>query len=197
MLADHSQRRILHPGSGWIFLILIICLSSCSSSYVVTPTGRNGEFSFENLNGAMRGKEATILLKDGREIDGSDVRIERDSVFFAESVYKTNPKTLGRIRTDGNSGSIPIHSVQRIIWEGRLIGALEGLGLGLAGGGLVGMTFGGIGSEGGGSHGFVPDWFVGLVYGAGVGAATGMISGTIIGHSYEYDIALDTTDHTH
>lgn len=149
---------------------LAIVLSGCSSSYTVGSGGKsNSEYSYQEMNEELRGRNVNIGLKDGRDISATEVSIFGDSVSWieerADKVSKAN-----------------IREINSIVRKSSLVGALEGMGLGLAGGGGIGLI---IGSN---QHSReIPMGLVGLILGGGVGIIAGLTTGLIVGHSYNYE----------
>ena len=168
-----------------ILILLSTAFYGCSTSYVVTPTKEGGDYSYDDFSAEAKDREAAIVLKDKREMDGSQIEIRGDSISWIESVYQTNPKTLGRIRLDGIRHSVSVREVGRISRKNHLLGALEWLGLGVIGGAGAGAVLGGLGGTTRGDD--IPGWFIGLVYGGMAGGGLGCIVGGIIGHTYNYE----------
>jgi uncharacterized protein YceK len=154
---------------------LAILLSGCSSSYLVSSTGKpNAEYSYQEMNEKLIGWDVEIELKDGSDISAKDVKISDDSVSWVDK--ETN--------AESKASTLEIN---KIVIESSPIGALEGAGFGLVGGGglgaLVGQIIVGNDSEWGTGAGAA----VGLILGGGTGLIVGSITGAIIGHSYNYE----------
>jgi len=155
---------------------LSIFLCGCSSSYLVSSTGKpDAEYSYREMNEKLKGWDVKIELKDGSDISAKDVNISDNSVSWVDQETNIEFKTS-------------IRDINKIVMESSSIGALEGAGFGLVGGAglglLVGMTQEDIGTV---SSGQIAAESVGLVLGGGTGLIVGSITGAIIGHSYNYE----------
>ena len=149
---------------------LTIFLCGCSSSYLVSSTGKpEAEYSYQEMNKKLRGQDVKIELKDGSDISAMDVKISADSVSWIDQ------------ETDEESKA-SILEINKIVMESSSIGALEGAGFGLVAGGGLGLLWG-INQE---DSEIAPPGIVGPIIGGGTGLIVGSITGAIIGHSYNY-----------
>ncbi len=105
---------------GIVFIICAGCWG-CSYSYIVAPTKEGGDYSYDELNAELKETEAVIALKDGREMQGSQIRIQNDSLSWMETVDKRAYKVLAG---DVRSISRKDHAVGAM--DGFLLGALLG-----------------------------------------------------------------------
>jgi hypothetical protein len=154
-----------------IFFVLAIFLSGCSSSYSVRSTAVQGAYTYGEMNEELEGRDVKIELKDGRDISAKEVKISDDSASWVDQ--RTDEKSKASIR-----------EINKIAMKSSLIGALEGLGFGLFGGGGVGALLRApreLGVAG------IPEWVVGMGYGMTADGGIGLITGLIIGHSYNYE----------
>ena len=153
---------------------LAIFLCGCSSSYLVSSTGKpDAEYSYQEMNEELKGQDVKIELKDGREISAKEVKISDDSVSWVDQ------------RTDEESKA-GIREINKIVMKSHWTGALEGLGFGLAGGGGLGALVGQLAVGNDGEWGTGAGAAVGLILGGGAGTIVGLITGLIVGHSYNY-----------
>ena len=165
-----------------ILVGLAICLYGCSSSYTVSSIGKpNAQYSYQEVNEELRGRDVKIELKDGGEIYAKEVIVSNDSVTWLDA--STTEKT--RVATQ---------RIKRVVFKNHLVGGLEGLGIGLGGGSGLGVIVIGATSTHQGEIG--EHWVeIGLVLGGGTGTVVGLITGSIIGHSYNYDFPpIDLSD---
>ena len=155
---------------------LAIFLCGCSSSYLVSSTGKpDAEYSYQEMNEKLKGWDVKIELKDGSDISAKDVKISDDSVSWVDQ--ETNEESKASIL-----------EINKIVMESSSIGALEGAGFGLVVGGGLGFLFGLTQDDlGTVSSGQTPAEDVYLVLGGGTGLIVGSITGAIIGHSYNYE----------
>lgn len=153
-----------------ILIGLAICLYGCSSSYTVSSAGKpNSEYSYKEMNEELNGRHITIEMKDGEELSAEDIIISRDSVSWVD------------MNTDEKS-NLGTRNIKRIAFKNHLVGGLEGLVIApvvfVGSWGLSGFSEEGIG----GSAGWEAPAALGLI-----GGGIGMITGAIIGHSYNYE----------
>lgn len=187
MLSQFIQIRFVAKALCLISVLSLGCIG-CGTSYVVTPTQGTGDYSFDDFNSEIKGKDASIIMRDKKELSGTNIQIRGDSIAWVEVVYKPNPDALlPRTRLEDVPRSVSVTEVERVIRKNAILGGLEGLGLGLVGGGLLGMGIGSAGTSGS-KDDFGP--LIGLVVGGAVGAVGGTVTGAIIGHSYDYEFVL-------
>jgi hypothetical protein len=149
---------------------LAIFLCGCSSTYLVSSTGKpNAEYSYQEMNEKLKEWDVKIKLKDGSDISAKDVKVSDDSVSWVNQ--ETNAESKASIL-----------EINKIVINSSSIGALEGAGFGLVVGGGVGLIWG-INQE---DTGEIPMGVVGPIIGGGTGLIVGSITGAIIGHSYNY-----------
>ncbi len=155
---------------------LAIFFSGCSSSYTVSSTGKpDAEFSCREMNEELGGRETIIELKDGGEISAKGVMVSNDSVAWLDA--STTKQT-----------SVATQRIKRIVLKNRLVGGLEGLGIGLVAGAALMVAHFAFGSHTGEIG---ENWVeIGLILGGGAGAIVGLIYGLIAGHSYNYDFQM-------
>jgi hypothetical protein len=127
------------------------------------------------MNEMLKRKHVQIELKDEREISAKEVRISNDSVSRVDQ------------RTD-EEAKASIRQLVKIVLKSHLLGFLEGLGLGLVGGGGLGILVGSALDPPGprGSFGSL----AGLILGAGTGTLVGLATGLIVGHTYYYEFPM-------
>lgn len=172
------MKKQLHPPELKLVTIILgfaIFLCGCSSSYLVSPTGKpDADYSYQEMNEELEGQDVKIEMKDGMNIFAKDVKISDDSVSW-----------VGQW-TDVES-MINIQEINKIVMESHGIGALEGAGFGLVGGGGLGALVGQLLVGNHGAWGSGAGAAVGLILGGGIGTIVGPITGAIIGHSYNYE----------
>ena len=158
-----------------ILFSLAIFLCGCSSSYLVSPTGKPyADYSYQEMNEELKGQEVKIKLMDGRDISAKDVKISDDSLLWVNQ------------ETDEESKA-SIQDIYKIVMGSHGIGALEGAGFGLVGGAGLGALFGQIQTGNDTEWGTGGGAAIGLILGGGIGIIVGPITGAIIGHSYNYE----------
>lgn len=180
-------RLCFSPALAATLFMLITSTCGCGTSYVVAPTKEGGDFSYSDFNSELSGQRVFIVLKDGREFEASQIQLISDSVSWVEHVTQPNPNALiPRIHVGDVSHRVPLGDVERTVRKNTLLGGLEGLGLGLVGGGFLGMA---IGSGQSGSKSDLSP-LLGMITGGVIGGVGGLVTGVILGHSYEYSFAI-------
>jgi len=169
-LLRHTQRKGVH-----ILLLLCITYCGCSTSYIVTPTQGGGDYSYHDFNSEFSEKDAVIELKDGREMSAKQIQVKYDSKSWTES-------------PSGTPYTVAANDVNAITKKNRLIGGLDGFGLGILAGGIY---FGAVfflnpGHEFKNANDAIPTLPLFPALGAVIGAA--------IGHGYEYRFRVDSTN---
>jgi len=158
-----------------ILFSLAIFLCGCSSSYLVSSTGKpDADYSYQEMNEELKGEDVKIELKDGMNIFAKDVKISDDSMSWVNQ------------ETDEESRA-SLLDINKIIMKSHGTGALEGTGFGLVGGGGLGALVGQIIVGNHGAWGTGAGVFFGSIIGGGIGIIVGPITGLIIGHSYNYE----------
>ena len=157
---------------------LVIFLGGCSSTYTVSSEGKpNAEYTYRRMNEKLEGQHVRIELKGGTVVSAEDVTISEDSVSWVDN--HTNRKSKASIQ-----------KLVRIVMNNHLLGSLEGLGFGLAGGGGIGAL---TGELTGNKHTVLgPDApaAIGFILGGGAGIIIGFPTGLIIGHTYHYEFPM-------
>jgi|ERR1041384_894552 hypothetical protein len=158
-----------------ILFVIVISLCACSSTNSVLST------DYGRINEGLKGREVEIEV-DGRSAPARDVTISRDSVSWID------PRSEKRFRAG-------TRQLNKIVDKNHALGALEGLGFGVAIGGGVGTIVGaslniqGTAESGSQTSGFGA--LVGLVLGGGAGAIAGSVTGLYAGHSFIYAFPMD------
>ena len=161
-----------------ILVGLAICLYGCSTSYTVSSAGKpDTEYAYQEMNQELNGRHVTIEMKNGSELSAAEVTISNDSVSWINAGTADRSTSVAR-------------SVKRIAFKNHLIGALEGLGFGLIGGGGLGALVGNALDRGGGDFGSGFGAAVGFIIGGGAGVFLGTLTGAGIGHSYNYEFTM-------
>jgi hypothetical protein len=168
--------------SAALFFALALCACGCSSSYSVRVAGKpDAEYSYLEMNQVLQGENVTIELKNEGELSAEDVTISNDSIAWVD-------------RGTEAASRASIREIRTIVLKSHGTGALEGLGLGLAGGGALGALVGQISVGNGGEWGTGAGAAMGLILGGGTGIVVGAITGAIVGHSdnYEFPAAVQS-----
>jgi hypothetical protein len=148
------------------FIILSLTVAGCSSSQLVTSTGRDADLSFAELKQKTHNQEVEILLPDGTESKGLEFEVNQDSASWRE------------VKRGGLHVSLPVHRIRSVSTPpNRLTGGLIGFGGGCFAGGILGWQVAQAMKPSGesGDKGRV------LALGAGIGVVAGAVVGTIIG----------------
>jgi hypothetical protein len=154
---------------------LAIASGGCSSSYTVSSTGKpNAEYSYREMNEELKGRDVKIKLKDGRDISATEAKISDDSVSWVDR------------RTD-EASKVSVREINGIVTKSHSIGALEGIGFGLVGGGGLGAIVGQVAVGNDGAWGTGAGAAIGFILGGGAGVIFGFPTGLRIGHSYNYE----------
>jgi hypothetical protein len=159
-----------------ILISFAIISSGCSSSYSVSKINHpNSDYNYNELNNKLRGRYATVELKDGRKIFTNLITITNDSV----SLFDFELRILSRYN---------ISSIKNIIVNNRINGFFEGLGLGVIGGAVVGSIIA-AGSSHSGTDGPIGlySFLISTAVGSGIGAITGTIIGDISVYEFPYN----------
>jgi hypothetical protein len=174
-----------------ILFFLAIFLCGCSTTYSVRSSVKNN-YMYEKLKGQpsrkvcgydyfneeLRGQDATIELRDGKEVYAMGVQIANDSVsWFDASTYIKS--------------KVSLEQLDKIIMKDHAIGAAEGLGLGLLSGAVVGTGIGLVLYSNSNSDYRALSILAGGIVGTVVGFVVGPITGVIIGHSYIYEFPME------
>ena len=166
------KKQLRLPGTKLFTMLFLLTISlyGCSSSYSVRST------DYGEVNKELKERNATIELVGGQEIPAKDVNISHDSVSWIDP--RTNDES--RASTD---------RISKITIKNHLIGAFEGLGIGLVGGGGLGALVGQIFATPGGTSTFGSGYGAafGFIIGGGAGVIFGTMAGAGIGHSYNYE----------
>lgn len=156
-----------------ILLGLAICLCSCSSSYSVSSTGKpTSDYSYQEMNEELKGRHVKIELKAGEETSAEDITISNDSVsWLAESGHEKS--------------KVATQQLKRIALKDHFTGGAEWFLLGALGGAGVGWL-----STAGESQGYRKEFGGAAMFFYGIiGAGIGLLTGAIIGHSYNYEFS--------
>jgi len=150
------------------FFLLAFVLSGCTTSYLVSEKGEGDSLSYLEFNEEMRNEDIIVKLKNGDEINASNIQIGTDS---AEGIDDESLDTF-RIQTS---------SIETVIQKNRFWGGLEGFGFGTLGGAIL---FGAVllidpGHEFENLNTIFPVSLISPLLGA--------IPGAAIGHKYEYE----------
>ena len=159
-----------------ILFVLALFFCGCSSTYTVRSTEAEDAFSYEQMNEKLTGQNATIELRDGREMYAKEIQIANDSVSGVD------------VRTDVKAKA-SIVQLDKIIIKDRARGVLEGLLLG----GMPGLFLivSGIDVSGSGVF-FISGIFGGFLILGGIYLITiGLISGVLAGHSDIYEFPIE------
>jgi hypothetical protein len=153
----------------FFLVILFISVTGCSSTYVVTSSSSTNEASVVEFNKFAHGREAEIILIDKTINHATEVNLTADTLYWIEKDYVLK---RGVIKSD----------VTKVIFKDHFIGFLEGWGLGIVSGGTAGLlSYWAFGK--GNVWAFFGLTGIGII----VGAAAGIVTGIIIGHTYEYN----------
>jgi len=167
ILARYQQALLVSS----IIVGLYGCTSTSTLNTSVALTGRAEEVFHYQVQGSSN---PAIQLRDGRNVKGGSIRIERDSLFW-----------------DADTGQmgVPLTEVQRVTGKNHVNGMLEGFGLGLLGGALVGAGLGAVADGEATGHPNISGPVIGLVFGGTLGGLGGLIIGVIQGHTYTYEFS--------
>ena len=144
-------------------LILSVLLLDCSASYYVLPdgfSGKPGRMSYEELNGRAKGAQVRIVPRDTSVYFATNLNVRRDSTDFTEQ------GTRRAVRTSD------VAAIETISQTG---GALEGLLIGSASGGILFHALHAFAEKDEGLWGY---WIDPI---AGNGAVRGIIVGGFVG----------------
>ncbi|MBI2429927.1 MAG: hypothetical protein HYV29_14255 [Ignavibacteriales bacterium] len=150
----------------------------CTSSYIVSPLGRENSISYEEFNGKARGETNRIQMVNGQQTEGRNVQVSSDSVLWLD---ERTGKTFGA----------RIDEVKMVIRRDNWFGALEGFGFGLFTGGASGAILS-IGEH----SSFLGDTYLWAYYAIGLGVPGGVLGAIIggaIGDTYNYQF-VERTD---
>ncbi|MBM2846538.1 MAG: hypothetical protein HW407_1850 [Bacteroidetes bacterium] len=161
-----KQHRILQMTLAASLFIVASVLCGCSNSYSVRST------DYKKMNEDFKERNATIELTGGQEVPAKNVKVSDDSVSWID------PRTNEESRA--SSGRI-----NKIVIKDHLLGAFEGLGIGLVGAGGLGALLGNVLVKT--SEDKSLGTAIGLLLGAGTGGFIGLMVGAGTGHSYNYE----------
>ena len=167
--------------SQWVktsfLFVSVIFLFGCSpSSHVVGLQGGVDSLSYVEFNATIRGERVKIELTDGRKMEGSNLEIKSDSAKWNDARSHT-------------AFGIKANQIKTVIDNNHWSAALNGLGRGAIGGGLLGYTLVGLDTR----AGFWSRLVGGVIVGT-CGGILGGIGGLVIGHEAEYNFVSDSTN---
>ena len=155
-------------------MVMASLLCGCSTTYtIVEPSSRN-PYTKAQFTDQLLGNEVIIELRNGEESDAVLFQLGDDSCTWID------PNTsLSRV--------VRTKDVQTVVKRIHVLGALEGFGIGLLGGGIAGGLLGrAIEGPPRGDFGGL-----GTLVAAGIGAVIGTVAGTVqgavSGHKYVYE----------
>ncbi len=162
---------------------LAVVLQGCTAVHSVEVQGRSNEanWGLSEINERASTRRARLFLGDGRRLTAGGLRVETDSTSWI---------------ADGRYETVATSAVTRVQFVERGRGALEGLGLGLLSGAVVGGVIGFVSYNG-------PDFLAGsrgesAVVGAGLlsylTTPLGLLLGVAEGHREVYDLRNATAD---
>lgn len=165
-----KQHFFLRMNAAASLFVFASVLCGCSNSYPVRST------DFKKMNEDFKERNATIELTGGQEVPAKNVKISHDSVSWSDP--QTND--VSRAGTE---------RISKITIKNHLLGSLDGLGIGLLGGGGLGALLGQIFNTPAitDTYGKGYGAGIGLVLGAGAGGFIGLMVGAGIGHSHNYE----------
>lgn len=108
-----------------LLLPLIIFYNACTSNYII----KKDISSLNILNEKLTGEMATLIMTDGKKIDGKNIVITGDSIFYTD------------IESRFFSGELT-SNINKIVITDHGRGAMEGLGYGCLSGFLIGAAIG-------------------------------------------------------
>ena len=157
-----------------IAVVLSISLCACSSTDTVRSTAVQDGYTYNDMNGKLRGEAATIEFRNGSSVSANQITFSDDSVSWVDR------------RTDVASRA-RINQIDKIVLKDHGRGATEGLGFGLlagVGGGLIAGV-----AATSGHHSELEGLGGLLIFAAGTVAGTvvGLMTGVIIGHTNNYE----------
>ena len=166
--------------SSTAVLFLGISQIGCSSSSIVSSPPHDEHISFSRFNALVENEKATIVLQDGSRTNGREVHAEPDSASWLDA-------------STGVRTAVSTPTIRKIIVTNRGLGLLEGAGIGVVAGGAAGL----LGAVYVGNS-YPEKWKGGIAYlvlpvvGGGAGLLLGIPTGLIIGHTYEYEFAIQS-----
>jgi len=155
-----------------VWLAMAVLHSNCTSSKLVN---KSSSIYFDEINKTAKHRTGHIVLLNGREYDGNDIRARPDSTTWTHTIGRTisSSKTITQ--------TVATSEVKEIVFKKRPKGALQGF---LISGAIGGVVFSQIPCEGEdcGLLGLVG----GTVVGVGAGLFVGLPIGAAIGSKEKY-----------
>lgn len=159
----------------WI-LIASVFLASCSHLLPIKETESRTDY-YTRINSECEGEDITILLLDGTEHRGEELKIDSEfTTWFDDNqndIIKTSTDEIKTISYTNNINGVA---------EGALLGAAFGFLLGIITFGIIGLTRG---SGGAGSAGW---YLVGSALSSLPGLVLGGVGGGIYGSETTFEI---------
>ena len=155
----------------FIFYLLLLCLTGCSSTYYI----KNDPTSLDEFNEELQGNAGTIVLKDGPDISARRMHINEDSSSWVEVKTFLNVTKLAK-----DTSRAATADIEKIVLKNKGLGAVEGLAFGAIGGSFVGKI---MASNQGDDLKKQLDAGIGSLL---LGTVGGAVLGLMIGHSYHY-----------
>ncbi len=150
--------------------ILAFILYGCSTTYTVLEPSSSNLFSEGQLTRKISGEKVRVEFTNGKTAEAWDFRVEYDSCRWVE----LNSSSIQMART---------MDIRKVVSNGHMLGALEGMGIGLLAGTLVPAAFLLLNPPGGD----VPLGGLAVLVGWAIGGSLGTFWGAVSGHSYEYE----------
>ncbi len=169
------KHHLCRPDLNLITMLfgLAIFLCGCSSSYTVSSAGKpNSEYSYQEMNEELTGRDVNIELKDGRDISAKEVIISEDSVSWVDA-------------HSDSMFSIITAEVKTVARKNPWVGGAKGFGIGFIPGAVLGFAAGSSLNRDFGGSGAAPA--LAVVFGSATGVIGGLV-GLIVGHKYEYHL---------
>jgi len=155
-------------------MVLACLLCGCSTTYTIVEPGDSNPYTKPFFAKHIRDGTVQVCFIDEREVDAIMFQVGDDSCSWID------PNT-------GLPGAARTKDITKVVMKNHFLGALEGFGIGLLGGGIVGGVLGRVieGPPRGDLSG------LGTVLAGGIGAVIGTIAGTVhgagSGHKYDYE----------
>lgn len=155
-------------------MVLASLLCGCSTTYTIVEPSIGNPYTKAQFTDQILDNEVTVEFRNGEEADAVLFQLGDDSCTWID------PNTsLSRV--------VRTKDVQAVVKRNHLLGALEGFGIGLFGGSIVGGV--GVAIQGNSQDDFAAVAVVGVAF---IATVVGTVYGALSGHKYYYEFVWFT-----
>lgn len=154
-------------------ILLVYLIVACGTSYVVNSTSPSYRDDVQNFNNSVVGEDVEITFTNDKRINALNVSLSEDTLCWNDSKTKLRD-------------CMSCLEINSVIYKNDWLGGVEGLGIGMLGGGALGFIIGSANPNLDNEWGSGSTAAVYSILGALGGTLIGFNTGMLIGHTYEY-----------